>query len=47
MPHGADEAEVRALFTDWTLERTWPADDVTLVGPLADAAPSWFLLRRG
>jgi SAM-dependent methyltransferase len=46
MPRGADEAEVRALFTDWTLERTWAADDVTLQGPLADAAPSWFLLRR-
>jgi SAM-dependent methyltransferase len=45
-PRGADEAEVRALFADWTLERTWPADDVTLKGPLRNAAPAWYLLRR-
>ena len=45
-PSGVNAAELTERFPDWDLVEHHPAHDVELAGPLRNAAPYWYLLRR-
>lgn len=46
LPHGIDASDVSAMFPHWDLTSARPATDVQLKGPLRNAKPMWFQLRR-
>jgi hypothetical protein len=46
LPHGIDASDVTAMFPHWDLTSARPATEVELKGPLRNAKPMWFQLRR-
>lgn len=46
LPRGLDAPDLAAMFPLWDLTSARPATDVELKGPLRNAKPMWFQLRR-
>jgi hypothetical protein len=46
MPRGIDPARIPALFPEWEITLSRPANEITLGGPLRNARPTWYQLVR-